>query len=93
MDREKKNYIDLGVWKGVRALSKEVYLASSQFPSDEKFGLTGQIRRAPISIPQLYLAFDLNFISEINLSVLLEKLETTRKLLNGFIKYYQTLVK
>jgi len=124
MDREKKNYIDLDVWKGARALSKEVYLASSEFPNDEKFGLTSQIRRAAVSIPsniaegcgrnypkdsiqffyiargsiyevetQLYLAFDLNFISEINLSVLLEKLETTRKLLNGFIKYYQTLVK
>nr|WP_316796677.1 four helix bundle protein [Pedobacter agri] len=42
---------------------------------------------------QLYLAFDLDFISEIDLMALLEKLETTRKLLNGFIKYYQTLVK
>lgn len=124
MDRDKKNYIDLDVWKGARVLSKGVYLASSQFPSEEKFGLTSQIRRAVVSIPsniaegcgrnypkdsiqffyiargsiyevetQLYLAFDLDFISETYLSVLLEKLETTRKLLNGFIKYYQTLVK
>ncbi|MCX3265747.1 four helix bundle protein [Pedobacter agri] len=124
MDRDKRNYIDLDVWKGARVLSKEVYLASSQFPSEEKFGLTSQIRRAVVSIPsniaegcgrnypkdsiqffyiprgsiyevetQLYLAFDLDFISETYLSVLLEKLETTRKLLNGFIKYYQTLVK
>ncbi|MDQ1140354.1 four helix bundle protein [Pedobacter agri] len=124
MDRDKKNCIDLDVWKGARVLSKEVYLASSQFPSEEKFGLTSQIRRAVVSIPsniaegcgrnypkdsiqffyiprgsiyevetQLYLAFDLDFISETYLSVLLEKLETTRKLLNGFIKYYQTLVK
>ncbi len=52
MEREKKNYIDLDVWKGARALSKEVYLASSQFPSEEKFGLTSQIRRAAaVSIP------------------------------------------
>lgn len=115
MDRDKKNYIDLDVWKGARVLSKEVYLASSQFPSEEKFGLTSQIRRAVVSIPSniaegcgrsypkdsiqffyiargsiyevetpLYLAFDLDFISETYLSVLLEKLETTRKLLNGF---------
>lgn len=124
MEREKKNYIDLDVWKGARSLSKEVYLASSQFPSEEKFGLISQIRRAVVSIPsniaegcgrnypkdsiqffyiargsiyevetQLYLSFDLDFISEIDLIAVLEKLETTRKLLNGFIKYYQTLVK
>lgn len=124
MDRDKKNYIDLDVRKGARVLSKEVYLVSSQFPSEEKFGLTSQIRRAVVSIPsniaegcgrnypkdsiqffyiargsiyevetQLYLAFDLDFISETYLSVLFEKIETTRKLLNGFIKYYQTLVK
>jgi len=124
MNRDKKNYIDLDVWKGARVLSKEVYLVSSQFPSEEKFGLTSQIRRAVVSIPsniaegcgrnypkdsiqffyiargsiyevetQLYLAFDLDFISETYLSVLFEKIETTRKLLNGFIKYYQTLVK
>ena len=124
MEREKKNYIDLDVWKGARSLSKKVYLASSQFPSEEKFGLISQIRRAVVSIPsniaegcgrnypkdsiqffyikrgsiyevetQLYLSFDLDFISEIDLIAVLEKLETTRKLLNGFIKYYQTLVK
>jgi len=123
MEREKKNYIDLDVWKGARQLSK-VYLASSQFSSEERFGLTSQIRRAVVSVPsniaegcgrnypkdsiqffyiargsvyevetQLYLAFDLNFISEIELKSLLIKLETTRKLLNGFINYYQTLVK
>lgn len=124
MEHEKKNYIDLDVWKQARILSKEVYLVSSNFPSDEKFGLTSQIRRAAVSIPsniaegcgrnhpkdsiqffyvargsvyevetQLYLASDLGFIEEIDLKTLLLKLETTRKLLNGFINYYQKLVK
>lgn len=124
MEQEKKNYIDLDVWKQARILSKEVYLVSSNFPSDEKFGLSSQIRRAAVSIPsniaegcgrnhpkdsiqffyiargsvyevetQLYLAFDLEFIEEIDLKTLLLKLETTRKLLNGFINYYQKLVK
>jgi len=124
MEQEKKNYIDLDVWKQARILSKEVYLVSSNFPSDEKFGLSSQIRRAAVSIPsniaegcgrnhpkdsiqffyvargsvyevetQLYLASDLGFIEEIDLKTLLLKLETTRKLLNGFINYYQKLVK
>ncbi|RZJ30610.1 MAG: four helix bundle protein, partial [Chryseobacterium sp.] len=51
MEQEKKNYIDLDVWKQARILSKEVYLVSSNFPSDEKFGLSSQIRRAAVSIP------------------------------------------
>jgi four helix bundle protein len=124
MEKEKKNYIDLDVWREARFLSKEVYLVSSNFPAEEKFGLTSQIRRAAVSIPsniaegcgrnypkdsiqfffiargsiyevetQLYLAFDLDFITEINLKALLFKLETARKLLNGFINYYQKLVK
>jgi four helix bundle protein len=123
-EKAKKNYIDLDVWKEARNLSREVYLASSRFPADEKFGLTSQIRRAAVSVPsniaegcgrnhakdsiqfffiargslyemetQLYLALDLDFINEIDLSCLLEKLEITRRLSNGFIKYYQSLGK
>ena len=124
MEKEKKNYTDLDVWKEARNLSKEIYLSSSDFPKDERFGLTSQIRRAVVSIPsniaegcgrnhpkdsiqfffiargsiyevetQLYLAFDLEYISDIDLEPLLIKLELTRKLLNGFIKYYQSLTR
>lgn len=42
---------------------------------------------------QLYISFDQNYIDETTLKSNLQKIETTRKLLNGFIKYYQQLVK
>lgn len=40
---------------------------------------------------QLYLSFDLGFIAQNNLAEALEKTSTTRKLLSGFIRYYETL--
>ena len=40
---------------------------------------------------QLYLSFDLNYIDESILTSLLENITTCKKLLNGFINYYQTL--
>ncbi|WP_269234945.1 four helix bundle protein [Flavobacterium flavigenum] len=30
---------------------KEIYLATKQFPAEEKFGITSQIRRASVSVP------------------------------------------
>lgn len=42
---------DLDAWKYARLLVKEIYELSKQFPDDEKFGLTNQIRRASVSIP------------------------------------------
>ncbi len=40
---------------------------------------------------QLYIAFDQKYIKSEVLSSSLVKIETTRKLLNGFIKYYKQL--
>lgn len=40
---------------------------------------------------QLYIALDQAYLNELLLHQILSKLETTRKLLNGFIKYYQQL--
>ena len=40
----------LEVWKEATKLSKDVYKVTSSFPSDEKFGLVSQIRRATNSI-------------------------------------------
>ncbi len=40
----------LNVWQLSRNLIKEIYLETNQFPVEEKFGLTNQIRRATVSI-------------------------------------------
>lgn len=40
---------------------------------------------------QLYLSFGLKYIDETKLNQVLLSTETTRKLLSGFIKYYQKL--
>jgi four helix bundle protein len=40
----------LEVWQESRELVKDIYVATSQFPQQEKFGLTSQLRRAAISI-------------------------------------------
>jgi len=42
---------DLRVWQDAMALVRHVYEFSSHFPSEEKFGLTAQIRRSAVSIP------------------------------------------
>jgi len=42
---------DLRVWQDAMALVRRVYDFSSRFPSEEKFGLTAQMRRCAVSIP------------------------------------------
>ncbi|TDG35380.1 four helix bundle protein [Pedobacter changchengzhani] len=124
MEKEKKAYTDLDVWKEARILTNEIYNATKLFPKDELFGLTSQMRRIAVSVPsniaegcgrnypkdsiqfffiargsiyeletQLYISFDQKYIDEISLKSILLKLEIVRKLLNGFIKYYQQLAK
>ena len=44
------NYLKLTVWQEARALVKQIYQASENFPSHEQFGLTNQLRRAAVSI-------------------------------------------
>lgn len=44
-------YQELEVWKKSMDLSEQVYLFTEKFPSDEKFGLTSQIKRAAVSVP------------------------------------------
>lgn len=46
-----KNYKNLDVWKESRKLVSIIYIVSKEFPDDEKFGLTSQIKRAAISVP------------------------------------------
>lgn len=40
----------LEVWQKSRVLVKEIYQQTQSFPSDEKFGLTNQMRRAIVSV-------------------------------------------
>jgi four helix bundle protein len=40
---------------------------------------------------QLYVSFDLEYISQIELKNILEKVVSNKKLLNGFINYYKKL--
>ncbi|MBI1308738.1 MAG: four helix bundle protein [Proteobacteria bacterium] len=46
-----KNFKDLVVWQKGMDVVKAVYHASALLPPEEKFGLTGQMRRCAISIP------------------------------------------
>ena len=42
---------DLNVWKAAMNLVVNVYDAVSDFPKEEKYGLTSQIKRSAVSIP------------------------------------------
>ena len=46
-----KNYQELIVWQKSMDLVEEVYKSSRDFPREEIYGLTSQIRRASVSIP------------------------------------------
>ena len=45
------SFRDLEVWRESMTLVEEVYALSKGFPSEERFGLTSQFRRAVVSIP------------------------------------------
>jgi four helix bundle protein len=42
---------ELLIWKKSREFCYKIYNVTSTFPSEEKFGLTNQLRRASVSIP------------------------------------------
>ncbi|WP_145245500.1 four helix bundle protein [Aeoliella mucimassa] len=45
-----QNFRNLDVWKLAHEFTLKVYLETRSFPSDERFGLTSQLRRAASSI-------------------------------------------
>jgi four helix bundle protein len=45
------SFRDLDVWQESMLLVEDIYRLTRAFPSDERFGLISQIRRAAISIP------------------------------------------
>lgn len=54
-DKEKTNakiqgFTDLEAWRAAHELYVMIYKATKLFPKDELFGLTGQIRRAALSV-------------------------------------------
>ncbi|HEX7314418.1 MAG TPA: four helix bundle protein [Pyrinomonadaceae bacterium] len=46
-----KNYSDLIAWQKAMDLVELIYKATSQFPKEEIYGLTNQLRRAAVSVP------------------------------------------
>jgi four helix bundle protein len=49
-DQSINSYRDLRIWQDAIALAETCYRLTGQFPRDELFGLTSQIRRAAASI-------------------------------------------
>ena len=45
-----QNFKELQIWKKAIDLGKKIYEISASFPSDEKFGITSQMRRCVVSI-------------------------------------------
>ena len=118
----RSEYYNLDVWVESRLLSVKIYNLTKNFPKEEQFGLTSQIRRCSISVPsniaegcgrntskdtirflyiardslyeletQLFLSSDLGFIKKSELDDVLEYVVVCKKLINGFIKYYNKL--
>ena len=48
---ERKGYKKLNVWVKADELAYEVFHATKNFPKEEIYGLTSQLRRAALSIP------------------------------------------
>jgi four helix bundle protein len=46
-----QSYRDLLVWQKGVSLAKLIYKLIAEFPSEEKFGLISQMRRATVSVP------------------------------------------
>ncbi|MBT8236516.1 MAG: four helix bundle protein [Bacteroidia bacterium] len=45
------DYKKLDVWRFSKALASKMYIKTREFPKEDRFGLTSQIRRCAVSIP------------------------------------------
>ena len=50
-DQDIRSHCKLEVWKQAMDLARLIYMATRDFPSEERFGLTAQLRRCAVSIP------------------------------------------
>lgn len=48
---EVRSYRDLRTWQASMAMVKAVYVATRDWPREELYGLTSQVRRAAVSVP------------------------------------------
>ena len=46
-----KNYKDLNIWKRSIEIVENIYKITKNFPKEEIYGLTSQLRRSAVSIP------------------------------------------
>jgi four helix bundle protein len=51
MNNPAQSFEDLNVWRKAHEFTLAVYRLTWEFPAEERFGLTPQLRRAAISIP------------------------------------------
>jgi len=51
MKNPARSFKDLIVWQKAHQFVLEIYRFTKDFPADERFGLTSQIRRAAVSVP------------------------------------------
>ncbi|GAB5536117.1 MAG: hypothetical protein Rubg2KO_23660 [Rubricoccaceae bacterium] len=51
LERPARSYQDLEVWHESVGLVKDIYILTNSWPSEERFGLISQIRRASVSMP------------------------------------------
>jgi len=45
------DYRDLVAWQKAMDLVEGIYLATAEFPREERYGLSSQVRRAAVSVP------------------------------------------
>lgn len=50
MSERINNFYDLNAWKYAHSLTRDIYELTKDFPKEEKYGLTSQIRRAASSV-------------------------------------------
>ncbi len=50
-ENEVFSYRDLAVWQLGMQITEDIYMLTKTFPTDERFGLTSQLRRAASSVP------------------------------------------